>query len=79
MWVQLHILNFAIIGMLTIFLPMMFYEKPAMVSTFSFFSGIYMVALYFMMLYIKDGRDKLQKENEELKKLSGTEIYTKSP
>lgn len=57
--------------MLTIFVPTMYITDPngaIIMSTILFFSGIYLTALYFIMLFYKDSRDKALKDYQTLKK-----------
>lgn len=71
MWIHL---NLILIGMLTIFVPAMYtntqdvQKSLIIMSTILFFAGIYLTALYFVMLFYKDSRDKALKECESLKK-----------
>lgn len=68
MWIHL---NLILIGMLTIFVPTMYITDPngtIIMSTILFFSGIYLTALYFIMLFYKDSRDKALKDYQNLKK-----------
>lgn len=68
MWIHLNLIG---IGFLTIFMPMMIYTRPdaqIIMSTVLFSAGIYLTAIYFIMLYYKDSRDKALSDLEKLKK-----------
>lgn len=68
MWIHLNLIG---IGFLTIFMPMMIYTRPdaqVIMSMVLFSAGIYLTAIYFIMLYYKDSRDKALGELEKLKK-----------
>lgn len=68
MWIHL---NLIFIGMLTIFVPCMYYSSPnaaIIFSTFLFFSGIYLTTLYFIMFYYKETKEKIAKDCEKLEK-----------
>ena len=68
MWIHFNLIG---IGFLTIFMPMMIYTRPdaqVIMSMVLFSSGIYLTALYFIMLYYKDSRDKAISDFEKLKK-----------
>ncbi len=68
MWIHI---NLIMIGMLTIFVPCLYYTSPnapIILSTFLFFSGMYLTTIYFIMFYYKETKEKLQKENKLLQK-----------
>lgn len=67
MWIHLNLIG---IGLLTILIPSMYYDSPnsqIIMSTFLFFSGIYLTALYFILIYYKETKDTLAKDNNKLK------------
>lgn len=68
MWIHL---NLIMIGLMTIFIPAMYYSHPQaniILSTFLFFSGIYLTILYFILFYYKETKNQLQKDFETLQK-----------
>ena len=67
MWIHLNLIG---IGLLTILIPSMYYNSPngqIIMSTFLFFAGIYLTALYFILLYYKETKDTLVKDYSKLK------------
>ena len=67
MWIHLNLIG---IGLLTILVPCIFYDNPnstIIMSTFLFFSGIYLTALYFVLLYYKETKETLAKDYKKLK------------
>lgn len=68
MWIHF---NLIMIGMMTIFIPAMYYAHPnanIILSSFLFFSGIYLTILYFVLFYYKETKETLQKDYENLQK-----------
>lgn len=68
MWIHF---NLIMIGMMTILIPSMYYAHPnanIILSSFLFFSGIYLTILYFVLFYYKETKETLQKDNENLQK-----------
>ena len=68
MWIHI---NLIMIGMLTIFVPCLYFTSPnapIILSTFLFFAGMYLTTIYFIMFYYKETKEKLEKENKMLKK-----------
>lgn len=80
MWIHF---NLIMIGLMTIFVPCLYFAHPnanIILSTFLFFSGIYLTILYFILCYYKETKEKLQqdynllqKELNELKSLNTDE------
>lgn len=66
MWIHL---NLIMIGMMTVFVPCLYYSHPManiILSTFLFFSGIYLTTLYFILFYYKETKQKLEKDYQAL-------------
>jgi cell division protein FtsB len=78
MWIHL---NLIMIGLMTIFVPCLYYTHPQaniILSTFLFFSGIYLTTLYFILFYYKETKSQLEKDykvlQEELNDLKKEKI-----
>lgn len=66
MWIHL---NLIMIGLMTIFVPCVYYTHPQaniILSTFLFFSGIYLTTLYFILFYYKETKSQLEKDYKSL-------------
>lgn len=66
MWIHL---NLIMIGLMTIFVPCVYYTHPQaniILSTFLFFSGIYLTTLYFILFYYKETKSQLEKDYKTL-------------
>jgi len=62
MWIHV---NLIMIGLMTILVPSAYYAHPnanIILSTFLFFSGIYLTIVYFVLFYYKETKEKLEKD-----------------
>jgi hypothetical protein len=67
MWINLSLI---ITGLMTIIVPSLYYDSPngqIIMSTVLFFVAIYLTTLYFVILYYKETKETLAKDNLKLK------------